>query len=170
MTAGVDLALALVEEDYGKPVAFSAGQELMAYLAPAGRPNEPSFDFEPQPIDRFGELIAWIMRNLHQNLTIEVLARQACISPAHFTRAFKSVFGATPGEFVENLRLNEARRRLASRRKTLRSVAASVGFTNPTAFRRAFERRFGSGPGDLLKGDVIAPVRFRPEAKEPEAP
>ena len=71
LTAGVDLALALVEEDYGKPVAFSAGQELMAYLAPAGRANEPSFDFEPQPIDRFGELIAWIMRNLHQNLTIE---------------------------------------------------------------------------------------------------
>ena len=170
LTAGVDLALTLIEEDYGKPVAFSAAQELMTYLAPVGQPNEPSFDFETQRNDRFGELVAWIMRNLHQNLTIEVLARQACISPAHFTRAFKSVFGTTPGDFVENIRLNEARRRLSSRRKTLRSVAASVGFTNPAAFRRAFERRFGSGPGAMLEGNVMAPARFRPEAKEPTAP
>src|SRR4029077_11130711 len=116
--------------------------------------------YESQPIDRFGDLVAWIMRNLHQNLMVEVLARQAGMCPAHFTRAFKSVFGSTPGEFVENLRLNEARRRLSSRGKTLGSVAASVGFTNANTFRRAFARRFGTGPGACLDGEAMqAPLR-----------
>jgi transcriptional regulator GlxA family with amidase domain len=101
------------------------------------------------------------MRNLHQNLTVEVLARQAGMCPAHFTRAFKSVFGSTPGEFVENLRLNEARRRLSSRGKTLRSVAASVGFRDASAFRRAFARRFGTGPGGYLNGTDSRPIVSR---------
>jgi transcriptional regulator GlxA family with amidase domain len=155
LTAGIDLSLALIEEDYGDQLALSVGRDLMMYLA--RQPNEEMRprDCASQPIDRFGDLIAWIMRNLNQNLTVEVLARQACMCPSHFTRAFKSVFGNTPGEFVENLRLNEARRRLSSRGKTLGSVAASVGFTNPNTFRRAFARRFGSGPGACLDGEAM---------------
>ena len=146
LSAGLDLALALIEEDYGKPLALSVGRELMLYLAPSSPPSEamsaPSD--QSRPIDRFGELVAWIMRNLHRNLSVEILARQASMSPSHFTRAFKSVFGDTPGEFVENLRLNEARRRLSSRQKTVHSVAVSVGFSDAGAFRRAFARRAGS--------------------------
>ncbi len=128
----------------------------MLYLGPATQSDDsPSVGSdETRPIDRFGELVAWIMKNLQQDLTVELMARQACLSPAHFTRAFKSVFGTTPGEFVENLRLNEARRRLASRRKAVRSVALSVGFSSPGAFRRAFERRFGAEPVSCL-GSVI---------------
>lgn len=154
LTGGVDLALALIEEDYGQQVALAAGRELMTYLGSKAEPNtdEPIGDPVRRPIDRFGELVAWIMRNLQQDLTVEVMARQACMCPAHFTRAFKSVFGNTPGEFVENLRLNEARRRLSSRGKTLRSVANSVGFRDADTFRRAFERRFGSGPASYLAG------------------
>ena len=153
LTGGVDLALAMIEEDYGKQVGLAARQELMLRLGDAHSPNEtvPTRGVESRPIDRFGELVAWIMQNLNQNLTVEVLARQAGICPSHFTRAFRSVFGNTPGQFVENLRLNEARRRLSSRGKTVRSVAASVGFTNATAFRRAFERRFGTGPNIYAK-------------------
>ncbi|MBA3543641.1 MAG: helix-turn-helix domain-containing protein [Chthoniobacterales bacterium] len=153
LTGGVDLALAMIEEDYGEQVALAARQELMLRLGDSHSPNEKvaTRGEESRPIDRFGELVAWIMQNLDQNLTVEVLARQAGICPSHFTRAFKSVFGNTPGEFVETLRLNEARRRLSSRGKTLRSVAASVGFTDATAFRRAFERRFGAGPNTYLK-------------------
>ena len=156
LTAGVDLALALIEEDYGKQVALAVGRELMLYLPPASQPDEPACEpsYESRPIDRFGELVAWIMKNLQQDLTVEVMAKQACLSPAHFTRAFKSVFGTTPGEFVENLRLNEARRRLASRQKAVRNVALSVGFSSPGAFRRAFERRFGPEPANCL-GSVI---------------
>jgi transcriptional regulator GlxA family with amidase domain len=164
LTAGIDLSLALIEEDYGEQLALSVGRDLMMYLAE--RPNEETRprDCASQPIDRFGDLIAWIMRNLNQNLTVEVLARQACMCPSHFTRAFKSVFGNTPGEFVENLRLNEARRRLSSRGKTLGSVAASVGFTNPNTFRRAFARRFGTGPGACLDGEAMQ-TPLRPKLK-----
>ncbi len=159
LTGGVDLALALIEEDYGQQVALAAGRELMTYLAAKAAPNDPERAPDPtrQPIDRFGDLVAWIMRNLQENLTVEVMARQACMCPAHFTRAFKSVFGNTPGEFVENLRLNEARRRLSSRGKTVRSVATSVGFRDPDTFRRAFERRFGFGPASYLSVDGTTP-------------
>jgi transcriptional regulator GlxA family with amidase domain len=101
--------------------------------------------FDSQPTDRFAELAAWIMRNLHEDLSVNTLARKACMSPSHFTRALKSVFGSTAAEFVENLRLNEAKRRLIPKR-TLDTIAASVGFWDTASFRRAFERRFGAKP------------------------
>ena len=166
LTAGIDLSLALIEEDYGQQLALSVGRDLMMYLAATEPPDEElrPRDFASQPIDRFGDLVAWIMRNLNQNLTVEVLARQACMCPSHFTRAFKSVFGNTPGEFVENLRLNEARRRLSSPGKTLGSVASSVGFTNATTFRRAFARRFGTGPRACLDLETTLTAR-RPKLK-----
>lgn len=165
LTGGIDLALAMIEEDYGDQVALAARQELVLPLDESHRPGGTItlHEAERRPIDRFGELVAWIMQNLDQVLTVEVLARRAGMCPAHFTRAFKSVFGNTPAEFVETLRLNEARRRLSSRGKTLRSVAASVGFTDASAFRRAFERRFGAGPGVYLNGAQALATVLRPK-------
>src|SRR5207247_10691099 len=106
--------------------------------------------FDSQPTDRFAELVAWIVRNLHEDLSVNNLARRACMSPSHFNRAFKSVFGSTPADFVENLRLNEAKRRLSTPRSTVYSIAESVGFANADAFRRAFHRRFGAEPRSSL--------------------
>jgi transcriptional regulator GlxA family with amidase domain len=100
--------------------------------------------FDSQPADRFAELIPWIMRNLHEDLSVNTLARRACMSPSHFNRAFKSVFGSAPGEFVETLRINEAKRRLSVPKRTLETIAASVGFSDAQTFRRAFERRLGA--------------------------
>jgi len=154
LTAGIDLSLVLIEEDYGRHVALAVGQELVTHLT--HRSGEKEFPrplaIDSPPTDRFADLVAWIVRNLHQDLSVENLARRACMCPRHFSRAFKSVFGNPPAEFVENLRLNEARRRLSTRRKTLQSVAASVGFTNAGAFRRAFARRFGASPTDSFGG------------------
>jgi AraC-like DNA-binding protein len=65
------------------------------------------------------------------------------MSPSHFNRAFKSVFGSAPGEFVETLRINEAKRRLSVPKRTLETIAASVGFSDAQTFQRAFERRRG---------------------------
>ena len=148
LTAGIDLSLALIEEDYGRHVAIAAAQELVTPLQ--RREPEEKYSALPtcdsQPTDRFGELVAWIMRHLDADLSVETLARRACISERHFSRAFKSVFGTSPADFVENLRLHEARRRLSTRQKTLHSVAASVGFKNADAFHRAFEKRFGTRP------------------------
>jgi transcriptional regulator GlxA family with amidase domain len=150
--AAIDLSLALIEEDYGRHVASVVAQEFVsAPMNGNGQHKLPSpLVFDSQPADRFAELIPWIMRNLHEDLSVNALARRACMSPSHFTRAFKSVFGSTPTGFVENLRLNEARRRLSVPKRTLDTIAASVGFSDRDAFRRAFERRFGAKPRSYL--------------------
>ena len=158
LSAGVDLALALVEEDYGPYVAAAVRSELVTYLARrlANEDEGAPLEFQSQPIDRFGDLVAWMVRHLDADLSVEALARRACICPSHFNRSFKSIFGTSPAEFVENLRLNEARRRLSKQSKTLQSVGASVGFKNSGAFRRAFQRRFGVKVDSYLEPSPLA--------------
>src|SRR5438093_5548854 len=150
--AAIDLSLALIEEDYGRHVASVVAQEFVsAPINGNGQHKLPGpLVFDSQPGDRFAELIPWIMRNLHEDLSINTLARRACMSPSHFNRAFKSVFGSTPAEFVETLRVNEARRRLSVPKRTLDTIAASVGFSDRDEFRRAFERRLGAKPRSYL--------------------
>ena len=163
LTAGIDLSLALIEEDYGRHVALADAQEMVSPLRRQTFDEEssvPSATFDRSPTDRFAELVSWIVRNLDADLSVEILARRACISPRHFSRAFKSVFGSSPAEFVENLRLNEARRRLSTRQKTLSSVAASVGFRNADAFHRAFARRFGMRPSRYVNDGKSEPTQL----------
>ena len=152
-SAATDLSLALIEEDYGRHVASMVAQEFVsAAMNGNGQHKLPStLVFDSQPVDRFAELIPWIMRNLHEDLSINTLARRACMSPSHFNRAFKSVFGSAPGELVETLRINEAKRRLSVPKRTLETIAASVGFSDAQTFRRAFERRVGEKPRSYLK-------------------
>ena len=151
--AAIDLSLTLIEEDYGRNVALAAAEEFVSpSLNGNGTQKLPSpAVFDSQPADRFAELISWIMRNLHEDLSVNTLARRVCMSPSHFNRAFKSVFGNTPAEFVETLRINEAKRRLSVPKRTLDTIAASVGFSDAQTFRRAFERRFGAKPRSYLK-------------------
>jgi transcriptional regulator GlxA family with amidase domain len=147
--AAIDLSLALIEEDYGRSVALTAAQQFGgSALTHQNGEKEPSrpLTFNSQPTHRFAELVPWIMRHLSEDLSVNTLARRVCMSPSHFNRAFKSVLGSTPAAFVENLRVNEARRRLSSPRKTVASVAELVGFSNADDFRRAFEKRFGAKP------------------------
>jgi transcriptional regulator GlxA family with amidase domain len=151
--AAIDLSLTLIEEDYGRHVALAAAQKFVApSLNGNGQPKLPDAAvFDSQPADRFAELIPWVMRNLQEDLSVNTLARRTCMSPSHFNRAFKSVFGSTPAEFVETLRINEAKRRLSVPKRTLDTIAASVGFSDAKAFRRAFERRLGAKPRNYLK-------------------
>ncbi len=150
--AAIDLSLALIEEDYGRHVASVVAEEFVsAPMNGNGQHKLPSpLVFNSQPADRFAELIPWIMRNLREDLSINTLARRACMSPSHFNRAFKSLFGSAPGEFVETLRINEAKRRLSVPKRTLETIAASVGFSDAQTFRRAFERRLGAKPRSYL--------------------
>lgn len=153
LSAAIDLSLTLIEEDYGSHVALAAAQELgMPLMHRNGQEalSKPLI-FDSQPTDRFAELVPWIMRNLNKDLSVNSLARRACMSPSHFSRAFKSIIGSTPSEFVETLRINEAKRRLSIPKRTLDVVAASVGFSDAESFRRAFERRFGTKPRSYLK-------------------
>jgi len=153
LTGGVNLSLAMIREDYGPYVAQSVEQELALRLTKEDQDELPpeGDSSENHPIDRFSELVAWVMRNLDADLSVEVLARRACMCPSHFSKVFKSILGEPPRDFVQNLRLNEARRRLSKRQKTLRTVSESVGFRTSLAFQEAFERKFGARPSAYLQ-------------------
>jgi transcriptional regulator GlxA family with amidase domain len=148
VTAGIDLALAMIEEDLGPAVALTVARFLVVYFKrPGGQEqfSEP-LRFQTQAADRFADLAAWISGHLRQDLSVEALAERTHLCPRHFSRRFKQAFGVTPADFVERMRLDEARRRLSSRHDTIDTVADSVGFHSADAFRRAFERRFGVAP------------------------
>jgi transcriptional regulator GlxA family with amidase domain len=148
ITAGIDLSLALIEEDHGPTIALAVARELVVYMKRSGGQEQYSepLRFQTQSTTRFADLAAWIPGHLRQDLSVEALAERACICPRHFSRRFKVAFGSTPAAFVEALRLDEARRRLISARRTIEATAASVGFRSADSFRRAFERRFGIPP------------------------
>jgi len=153
ITAGIDLSLALIEEDFGPRVALSVARELVVYLKrPGGQEqfSEP-LQFQTLSQDRFADLAVWIKGHLRSELSAEALADRANLSTRHFSRRFKAVFGTTPADFVESLRLSEARERLTLPDQTIDSVAYSVGFKSADAFRRAFERRFGLQPSTYRK-------------------
>jgi len=172
LSAAIDLSLTLIEEDYGWHVALSVAQELgMPLIHRNGREalSKPLI-FESQPTDRFAELVPWIMRNLNQDLSVNTLARRACMSPSHFTRAFKSIIGSTPAEFVETLRINEAKRRLSIPKRTLDTIAASVGFSDAESFRRAFVKRFGTSPRSHLKNFDLASTVVSSDEKTTSSP
>ena len=148
VTAGIDLSLALIEEDHGPKLALAVARELVMYIKRSGEQEQYSepLRFQTQATDRFSDIVAWIVAHLHENLSVEILAERACCSVRHFSRLFKAVFGNTPADFVEELRLTEARYRLAVPRNSLESVGSSLGFHSVDAFSRAFERRFGVRP------------------------
>lgn len=148
VTAGIDLALALIEEDYGAAVALRAAREMVVYLKRSGGQEQYSepLRFQVESTDPIAALGAWIRGHLRHDLSVEALARRACLCPRQFSRRFARAFHQTPAAFVEDLRLAEARDRLATTSVPIESLAASVGFSSADSFRRAFERRFGVAP------------------------
>jgi transcriptional regulator GlxA family with amidase domain len=148
ITASVDLALALIEEDYGPRVALSVARELVVFLKRSGGQKQYSepLEFQINSADRFSDLASWMVEHVRSDLSLDALAKRVYLSPRHFARRFKQAFGGTPAAFVENLRLDEARRRLTERTQTIENVATSVGFKSDDAFRNAFIRRFGVKP------------------------
>jgi transcriptional regulator GlxA family with amidase domain len=148
VTSGIDLALALVQEDLGSQVSLAVARLLVVYMKRAGGQEQFSepLKFQTQSSDRFSDAAAWMAGNLHGDLSVEKLARRACVCPRHFSRRFKDAFGSTPAAFVEGLRLAEARRLLSTESATVEGVSESVGFRSSDSFRRAFERRFGITP------------------------
>lgn len=153
VTAGIDLALALVEEDLGSLRALAVARELVVYLKRPGGQEQYSeplrFQTRAALAAGFADLIAWILSHLQQDLSVEVLAARAGFSARHFTRRFAAAVGCTPKEFVERARLGEARERLVISRRTIDSIAFSVGFRSPDVFRRRFASHFGLTPREF---------------------
>jgi transcriptional regulator GlxA family with amidase domain len=153
VTAGIDLALALIEEDHGPSEALAVARELVVYLKRPGGQDQFSepLQFQMRTTDRFADLTAWVAGHLTADLSVEVLAARTFLGARQFSRLFREACGTTPAAFVEELRLGEASRRLSSRRVSVEAVARSVGYRNADVFRRAFERRFGVSPGNYRK-------------------
>jgi transcriptional regulator GlxA family with amidase domain len=153
ITAGIDLALAMIEEDHGPRAALAVARELVVYFKrPGGQQqfSEP-LQFQLETADRFADLAAWIQSHLRSDLSVEVLAARTFLSVRQFSRAFKTRFRTTPAAFVEEARLGEATRRLTAQGTNIGSVARSVGYASEDAFRRAFERRFGVSPSNYRR-------------------
>ena len=146
---GIDLALALIEEDRGPSEALGVARELVVYLKRPGGQRQFSepLQFQLKSADRFADLAAWMSGHLTEDLSVEAMAGRTFLCARQFSRVFKQAFGTSPAAFVEELRLGEASRRLSSRRVDVESVARSVGYHSVDVFRRAFERRFGVSPG-----------------------
>ena len=152
ITAGIDLTLALVEEDLGAEVARRTAQQLVVHQRrPGGQSQFSALIDLGGRSGRFSELMDWMRANLARALTVEELAEQAAMSPRNFARAFAAETGTTPAKAVERLRLEAARTEVESGRTPIDRVAEQVGFGDPERMRRAFLRAFGQPPQALRR-------------------
>src|SRR6202166_372720 len=152
ITAGIDLSLAMIAEDYGDEIAQQTARQLVLYHRRSGGQSQCSSLLELKaPSGRFGALLAWAREHLDAPLTVEDLAEQAGMSSRHFTRAFVAETGSTPSKAVERLRIELARQRVQSSSQAIERVAQLTGFRDPERMRRAFIRAFGQPPQSLRR-------------------
>lgn len=152
MTAGIDMALAMVEKDLGVDVARSVAQKLVIYHRRAGGQSQHSALLEIEPkSDRIQTALDFAKRNLHTPLTIEQLAEAAHLSLRQFNRSFQLETGMTPAKAVEKLRVEAAQLLLEQARHPLEVIARETGFIDRERMRRAFVRVLGMSPQDLKK-------------------
>jgi transcriptional regulator GlxA family with amidase domain len=152
ITAGIDLSLAMVAEDFGEEIAQKTAKQLVLYHRRSGGQSQFSSLMELKaPNGRFGPLLAWAREHLDAPLTVEDLAEQAGMSSRHFTRAFIAETGTTPSKAVERLRIEVARQRVQSSSEAIERVAETTGFKDPERMRRAFIRAFGQPPQSLRR-------------------
>ena len=152
ITAGIDLALAMVTEDHGEEVAQNTARQLVLYHRRSGGQSQFSSLLELKaPNGRFGALLSWAREHLDAPLTVEDLAERAGMSSRHFARAFAAETGATPSKAIERLRIEVARERVQASGEAIEHVAQSTGFGDPERMRRAFIRAFGQPPQSLRR-------------------
>ncbi len=152
ITAGIDLALALIEDDLGAETARRTAQQLVVHQRRPGGQSQFSALVElGGRTGRFAELMNWIRANLARPLTVEDLAKHAAMSPRNFARAFNAETGTTPAKAVERLRLEAARTEVEAGHAPIDRVAEIVGFGDPERMRRAFLRAFGQPPQALRR-------------------
>lgn len=147
VTAGMDLSLALVEQDHGKAVALAVAQELVLFLKRPGGQSQFSRHLQAQKRDDlFGELELWMLENPRADLSVEGLARRMSMSPRHFARLFRARLGTSPGAYVRSLRVECARRRIGEGATRLKQVARESGFADEQSLRRSFQQQLGITP------------------------
>ncbi|UQA55516.1 GlxA family transcriptional regulator [Polyangium aurulentum] len=159
VTAGMDLSLALVEEDLGRDLTLAIARDLVMYVKRAGGQSQFSAELAAQATDEGPISLAqrFILDNPGEDLSVEALARRFAMSPRHFARVFVRDAGTTPGEFIERARVDAARRALTQGASSLDMVARQCGLGDADNMRRIFLRRLGVTPRDYR-------ARFAPPA------
>jgi transcriptional regulator GlxA family with amidase domain len=152
ISAGIDLALAMVAEDNGEEIAKETARHLVVYHRRSGGQSQFSTLLELKaPTGRFKPLLTWARERLDQPLTVERMAEQAHMSARHFTRAFIAEIGMTPSKAIEKLRIEVAKSRVEDIGEPIGEIARSTGFGDPERMRRAFMRAFGQPPQSLRR-------------------
>lgn len=162
VTAGIDLALALVEQDLGSAPALSIARDMVLYLRRPGGQSQFSANLsaQVQAKGRLQALLSWIVEHPSDDLSIPVLAERAAMSARNFGRAFKGQTGMTPSDYVELVRIDRAKVHLEDTTWPLARIAGRSGFRTTSTLVRAFRRRLGISPGEYRE-------RFRLPARRP---
>ncbi|MER6123352.1 GlxA family transcriptional regulator [Streptomyces sp. NPDC001795] len=157
VTSGIDLALALVEEDLGRDTALTIARHLVVFLRRPGNQAQFSAQLAAQTAQRepLREVQQWITEHPDGDLSVESLAAHARLSPRHFARAFQAETGTTPGRYVDRVRLEHARRLLEDTADGIEEISRASGYGTPEAMRRAFVKALGAAPAEYRR-------RFRP--------
>jgi len=160
IAAGIDLALAWVEEDCGAALAHEAARELVLFLRRPGGQPQVSVSLASQASEMAGirELQIWIAEHLDERLSVEDLAHRMAMSVRNFERVFTREVGTTPAQYVLQMRVEAARRLLERTERAQKQVATAAGFRSVDVMRRAFVRLLG-----------ITPRRYRQVAEQPAA-
>lgn len=158
VTAGIDLALALVEEDIGRRAALNVARSLVLFIRRPGGQAQFSAGLAGQQADRpsVRELQGWIVDNLHEDLSVAALSERAFMSPRNFARVFAQEVGITPAAYVSSLRLERARTLLESTGLQLEEISRRCGFGTIETLRRAFGRRLCVSPSEYRKRFALA--------------
>lgn len=151
ITAGIDMALAIVSEDLGRASALNVARSMVAQMVRSGGQSQYSPALGRQVRDgvgRFEALHAWVSDNLTSELSVEALATQAGMSARNFARVYSNVMGTTPGKAVEAMRIENARDLLETTSKSLKQIATLCGFREEDRMRRAFLRTLRVTPSE----------------------
>jgi transcriptional regulator GlxA family with amidase domain len=153
ISAGMDLALALIEEDYGSALALDVARHMVIFLRRPGSQAQFSVALAAQAAERksLQELQVWIAENLSKDLSVEVLAARAAMSTRNFARVFARELGQTPARYVEQVRIEAARTQLAATDDGLEAIASRCGFSSAELLRRCFLRHFRIAPSQYRK-------------------
>ena len=153
VTAGIDLALALIEADLGRPLALAVARRLVMFLRRPGGQAQFSALLAPDAsrTPRLLSLLEWMAQHLSADLSLEALARQANLSPRSLSRLFVQELGMGPGRYVEQLRLEAARNLLQDSGASIGTVARLTGFRHPENLRRTFHKHLSVSPQDYAE-------------------
>lgn len=159
VTAGMDLALALVEEDHGRHLALEVSRRMVFFLKRPGGQSQFSAQLAGQMADRdpLRDLQSFVVEHPAEDHAVERLAARVAMSPRNFSRVFARQTGLSPGRFVERVRVEAARRRLEETQGPVEAVAGEVGFGTAETMRRAFLRQIGVGPAAYRERFTGAP-------------